>query len=80
MAIRPIRHQRQAPLDERDRFVVPSLLMREYTGIVQRVRMIGGHLEHPPIQLLRLYELLIFLQKDGECDRLLERQFARRRF
>ena len=80
MPIRLIRRQREAPLDERERFVAPPLLMREDAGIVQRVRMVGCHLEHAAIHLLGLRELLVFLQQDGERDRLLERQLARRRF
>ena len=80
VAIRLIRRERQAPLDERDRLVAPPLLMREDAGIVQRARMIRGRLEHPAIQLLGLHELLVLLQQDGERDRLVERQLARRRF
>ena len=54
--------------------------MREHPGVVQRVRMVGCHLEHPAVQLLRLDELLVFLKHDGERHRLFERQLARWRF
>jgi hypothetical protein len=78
--IRLIRHQRKAPLEELDRFVAPPLLVREDSGVVQGVRMIGVRLENAAIQFLSLCELLIFLQQDGERDRLLDCQLARRRF
>jgi hypothetical protein len=76
VAIRPIRRERQAALDEHDRFVASPLLMREYAGIVQRIMIIRVDLEHPAIQLLRFDELIILLQQDGERDRLVERQLA----
>ena len=78
--IRLIRHQREAPLDERDRFVAAPLLMRKYAGIVQSARMIWGHLDNAAIQLVGLRELLIFLQQDGEFECFLDRQLACRSF
>jgi hypothetical protein len=50
--------------------------MRKYAGIVQGARMIWGHLDNAAIQLVGLRELLIFLQQDGEFERLLDRQLA----
>ncbi len=76
--VRFIGHEREAPLDEREGFVVPSSLMREHAGVVQRTWMIGRCLEHPAVQCVGLVELLVFLQKDRERDRLLERQLTRR--
>ena len=76
--VRLIGHEREAPLDEREGFVVPPLLMREHAGVVQGTRMIGCSLEHPAVHLVGLDELLVFLQKDRERDRLLERQLTRR--
>jgi hypothetical protein len=76
--IRLIGHQREAPLDERERFAVPPLLMREHTRVVQRTRMIGCRLEHSAVYLVGLGPLLVLLQKDRERDRLLERQLTRR--
>ena len=64
---------------ERDRFVAPSLLMRQDAGVVQRGGMIRGRLEHAAIQLLGLDELIVLLKQDRERDRLVERQLARRR-
>ena len=76
--VRLIGHEREAPLDERDGFVVPPLLMREHAGVVQRSGMIGSGLEHPAVHLVGLDELLVLLQQDREGDRLLERQLTRR--
>ena len=76
--VRLIGHERKAPLDEREGFVVPPLLMREHAGVVQRTGMIGRSLEHSAVHLVSLDELLVFLQKDREGDRLLERQLTRR--
>jgi hypothetical protein len=45
---------------------------------VQRVGMVGGRLEHAAVQLLGLHQLLILLKHDGERDRLIEGQLARR--
>ena len=73
-----IGYEREAPLDERKRFVVPSLLMRKNAGVVQRTRMIGCSLEDPAVQLVGLDELLVLLQKDRERDRFLDRQLTRR--
>ena len=73
VAIRPARRDRKALLDERDGFVAVPLLMRQHARIVQRVRMIRRRVEHATIQLLGFDELLIFLQQDGERDRLVER-------
>ena len=52
--------------------------MREHAGVVQRVRMIGGGLEHAAVELVGFGELFVLLQQDRERDRLLERQLARR--
>ena len=52
VAIRPIRRERKAPLDERDGFVALPLLMRQDARIVQRVRMIRRRVEDAAIQLL----------------------------
>jgi hypothetical protein len=76
--VRLIGHERDASLDEREGLVVPPLLMREHTGVVQRTRMIGCSLEYPAVHLVGLNELLVFLQNDRERDRLLERQLTRR--
>jgi hypothetical protein len=57
-----------------------ALLMREYASVVQGSRMIWGYLDNAAIQLVRLRELLIFLQQDGELERLLDRQLACRSF
>jgi hypothetical protein len=59
-----------------DRFVAAPLLMRKYAGIVQSARMIWGQLDNAAIQLAGRRELLIFLQQDGELQRLLDRQLA----
>ena len=77
VAIRAIRLERQAPFDERDRFVAAPLLMREHAGIVQGVRMIRRRFEHPALHLLGLHELVIFLEENCERNRFLERQLAR---
>src|SRR6266545_5402627 len=76
--VRLIGHERKAALDERQRFAVASLLMREHAGVVQRTRMIGCSLEYAAVHLLGLDELLVLLQKDRERDRFLERQLTRR--
>ncbi len=76
--VRLIGHEREAPLDEREGFAVPPLLMREHTGVVQRTGMIGRRLEHAAVHLVGLGQLLVLLQKDRERDRLLERQLTRR--
>ncbi len=47
--------------------------MREYAGVVQRLRVIGGRLEHAAIELVSFHELIIFLKLDGERHRLVER-------
>jgi hypothetical protein len=73
-----IGHERKAPLDQREGFVVAPLLMREHAGVVQRTRMIGCSLEYSAVYLLGLDELFVLLQKNRERDRLLERQFTRR--
>jgi hypothetical protein len=54
--------------------------MRKYAGIVQGARMIWGHLHNTAIQLVGLRELLIFLQQNGEFERLIDRQLACRSF
>ena len=76
--VRLIGREREAALDERERFVVAPLLMREHAGVVQRTGMIGCGLEHAAVQLVGLGELLVLLQEDRERDRLLERQLTRR--
>jgi hypothetical protein len=73
-----IRHERDASLDEREGLLVSPLLVREQAGVVQRPRMIGCHFEHTAINLARCNELLVFLQKDRDRNRLFERQLARR--
>ena len=76
--VRLIGHERKAPLDQRKGFIVAPLLMREHAGVVQRTRMIGCSREYAAVQLLGLAEPLVLLQKDGQRNRLLERQLARR--
>src|SRR5262245_52403597 len=73
--IRLVGHERDTPLDEREGFVVPPLLMREHACVVQGSGMIGYRLEHPAVHLLGFGKLLVFLQQDRQGDRLLERQF-----
>ena len=80
VAIRAVGHESEALLDECDSFVAPTLLMGEHTRIMQRFGMVGGDVENPAIDLLRLSELLVFLQVDGDRNRLLESQFSRWRF
>ena len=80
ITVGPVGPQLQTLFDERDRLVTPPLLMRKHTGIVQGVMVVGGNLKNSAIDLLRLRELLILLQEDGDRNRLLESQFARRRF
>src|SRR5262249_49094553 len=69
-----IGYERNTPLDKRESFVVSPLLMREHAGVVQGARMIGYGLEHPAVHLVGFGKLLVFLQKDRQGDRLLERQ------
>jgi hypothetical protein len=38
---------------------------------------IGSDVENPAVDLRRLSELLVFLQENGDRNRLLESQFAR---
>ena len=76
--VRLIGHEREAPLDEREGFAVPPLLMREHAGVVQRTSMIWRRREHSAVNLVGLDQLLVLLQKDRERDRLLERQLTRR--
>ena len=78
--VRPVGHEPEALLDEGDGVVISTLLMREHACIVQRLGMVGGDVENPAIDRLRLSELLVLLQQDGDRHRFLERQFARRRF
>ena len=59
-------------------FFVSPLLMRKNARIVQRAGMIGRRLEHAAVDLVGLNELLVLLQKNGDRNRLLERQLARR--
>jgi hypothetical protein len=54
--------------------------MRKYAGIVQGARMIWGYLVNAAIQLVDFRELVIFLQQNGELERLLDRQLACRGF
>ena len=77
--VRLIRAQGEAALDERDRVFRLPLLMGKDARVVQRPGMIGGHVEHAPIQLSGRQEVTVPLQLDGECDRLFDRQLARRR-
>ena len=60
--VRLIGHEREAPLDEREGFIVPPLLMREHASVVQRARMIRCRLEHAAVELPGLDELLVSLQ------------------
>ena len=76
--VRLLGREREAALDQRNGFVAAPLLVREHAGVVQRTRMIGRGLEDSAVQLVRLGELLVLLQKDRERDRLLERQLTRR--
>ena len=70
-----------AAVDPQTKSIITStLLMGEHTRVVQRFGMVGGDVENPVIDLLRLSELLVFLQEDGDRNRLLESQFARWRF
>ena len=78
MPVRLIRHERDASFDERNGFFVSPLLMRKHARIVQRAGMIGRRLEHAAVDLVGLNELLVLLQKNGDRNRLLERQLARR--
>jgi hypothetical protein len=73
-----IGRDREAPLDEREGFIVSPLLMREHAGVMQRTRMIRCLLEHAAVQFPGLDELLVLLQKDRQRNRFLERQLARR--
>ena len=54
--------------------------MREHPRIVQGAGVIRGGLEHATEQLPGGDELVLLLQQDGDLDRLVERQFAGRRF
>jgi hypothetical protein len=69
---------REALLDERDRLVALPLLVRQDTGKVQHVGMIGYELENPAIDILGLGELLVLVEADRERHRLLEREIAHR--
>jgi hypothetical protein len=80
VAIRPIGIERQASPNKGDRFIAATLLMREHPRIVQGAGVIRGGLEHATEQLPGGDELVLLLQQDGELDRLVERQFAGRRF
>ena len=61
VAVRAIRHDIEAALDERDRLVMPSLLMREHAGEVERVGMPRIGLEHAVIHFMSRVELIAFL-------------------
>ena len=63
MPVGLIWHVGRTPRDEREGFVVPTLLMRQHTGVVQRTGMIGRSHEYPPVQLVSLGELLVFLSR-----------------
>ena len=76
VAIRAVGHEGEAPLDERDALVAAALLMGEHACVMQRVGIVGRDLEDRAVQLLRLGELLVLLQEDGDHNRLPERQFA----
>ena len=62
--IRFIRHERDTPLDEREGFVVPPLLMREHACVVQGSGMIGYGLEHPAVHFVGLRT-----SSGGECEK-----------
>ena len=64
--VRLIRHERDTSLNERESFLVSSLLVRKQAGVVQRPRMIGRHFEHAAIDLAGCNELLTLLQNDRD--------------
>src|SRR5262249_2033419 len=77
VAIGSIGSQREAALDERDRFVTPPLLLRQDAGIVQSVRVIRSRFEDAAIQLPGFRELIVLLEKDRDPDRLVYGELAR---
>ena len=76
--VRLVGREREAALDQRERFVVAPLLVREHAGVMQRTGMIGRGLDDAAEQLVGLGELLVLLQDDRERDRFLDRQRTRR--
>ena len=66
----------EAALHQREGLVAASSLLGEDARVVQRIGMIGRGREDPAVERLGLGELLIPLQKDGDGDRLVERQIA----
>ena len=73
----PVGHggrERKAVLDERERLVLAALLMREHTGVVHGIRVIGNLLEDGAIDVFGRGQVPVLLAPDRDRHRVIDGQ------